>query len=141
MGQRGLFYIDYHQSGYYTVPQTEDAPLKYPRARHVERMIPSDSGQLNWRRGLYRLLFLASVAWILGWGGYLSICPIPYGEATNDILKIPVILIGAPAALFAFGHATLWALRGFAPDEHSSNDGSSSFERSGNSYSQPKDND
>jgi len=101
--------------------------LKYPRARHIERMIPSDSGQLNWRRGLYRLWVLASVAWILGWGVYLSIYTIQYGETTNDILKIPVILIGAPAALFAFGHATLWALRGFAPDEHLSNDGSSSF--------------
>ncbi len=92
---------------------------KYLRSRQLRGANRSESGQLNWLRGLYRLWVLASIAWILGWGVYLSIYTLRFGEGTDDLLKIPVILIGPPMALLAFGRATLWAFRGFVPDEKS----------------------
>ncbi len=75
---------------------------------------------MNWRRGWRRLWLLAAVGWLLGWGVYLAIYALRFGEATNDLLKIPVILFAPPAGLLAVGYATLWALRGFLPDDDSS---------------------
>ena len=91
---------------------------KYPRSRQLRGANHGASGQPNWVRGLYRLWILATIAWILGWGVYLSIYTLRFG-ATNDLLKIPVILIAPPIALLAFGRAILWAFRGFVPDEKS----------------------
>ncbi len=92
---------------------------KDPRSRQLRGADHSDSAQPNWVRGFSRLWILATIAWILGWGVYLSIYTLRFGEATNDLLKIPVILIGPPMALLAFGRATLWAFRGFVPEEKS----------------------
>ncbi len=90
-----------------------------PTARLFRGATSSDSGPLNWRRGWHRLWVLASIAWILGWGVYLSLYTIQFGEPTKDLPTIPVILLGPPAALLAFGRATHWAFRGFLPDDKS----------------------
>lgn len=75
---------------------------------------------INWRRGLFRLWMLLSGAWVLGWGVYLAIWSIRTGAQTSgDLFAIPVLLLGPPAALLVFGHATAWALRGFVPESRS----------------------
>ena len=92
---------------------------KYPRSHQLRGANHNKSGQPNWAQGFYRLWILATIGWILAWGVYLSIYSLRFGETTNDLLKIPVILIGPPIGLLAFGRATLWAVRGFVPDEKS----------------------
>jgi hypothetical protein len=66
---------------------------------------------------LASLWILAAVAWLLGWGVYLSIYALRFGEETNDLLKIPVILFAPPAGLLVVGYATGWALRGFLSND------------------------
>jgi hypothetical protein len=80
--------------------------------------VPADPGQPKWRRGMYRLWILASIAWMLGWGLYLSIYAIRFGEQLEDLLTIPVVLFGPPAALLVFAYATVWAFRGFLADQN-----------------------
>jgi CHASE2 domain-containing sensor protein len=80
------------------------------------------SAPLNWRRGLWRLWVLASSAWLLGWGVYLSIWAIRSGFETGDLLAIPVLLLGPPLALLVFGLATSWAFKGFLPDKTAPDD-------------------
>jgi hypothetical protein len=75
------------------------------------------SAPLNWRRGLWRLWVLASSAWLLGWGVYLSIWALRSGFEAGDLLAIPVLLVGPPLALLVFGLATSWAFKGFLPDK------------------------
>ena len=74
------------------------------------------SNDPNWARGFYRLWVLATIGWVLAWGVYLSIYALRFGEETSDLPKIPVLLIGPPLALLAFGRVTVWAIRGFVPD-------------------------
>ena len=75
---------------------------------------------INWRRGLFRLWVLLSGSWMLGWGVYLAIWSIRFGaQSPGDLFAIPVLLLGPPLALLVFGHATAWAMRGFAPDKRS----------------------
>ena len=68
------------------------------------------SGELNWRRGSYRLWLLASTAWILCWGMSLSIYALRFGQVGN-LLTIPVLLLGPPAAMLIFGRASLWTVQ------------------------------
>ena len=75
---------------------------------------------VNWRRGSYRLWILASFAWILGWGVYLSIYAIQFGEGINQLRTLPVLLLAPPSAMLVFGWSCLWALRGFIPTKRGS---------------------
>ncbi len=73
--------------------------------------------QLNWRRGLFRLWLLLSLAWIMGWIVYLILVGITGSLQTlGDFLSIPVILLGPPIALLLFGLVAGWAVRGFKTD-------------------------
>ena len=72
---------------------------------------------MNWRRGLFRVWLLLSVAWILGWVVYLVLGGIKGGfQSFGGFLAIPVPLIGPPIALLLFGLVAGWAFRGFKPD-------------------------
>jgi hypothetical protein len=71
---------------------------------------------INWRRGLFRVWLLLSMAWVLGWAVYLMLYAIQGGfDHGAPILDVPVLLLGPPVALLAFGSAAIWALRGFKP--------------------------
>jgi hypothetical protein len=72
---------------------------------------------INWRRGLFRVWLLASVAWIMGWAVYLAIYGIRGGfKDLDELLVVPVLLLGPPIALLLFGAMTRWAFKGFAND-------------------------
>ena len=72
---------------------------------------------INWRRGLFRVWVLMSVAWLMGWIIYLIMVGIQGGiQTTGDFLEIPVLLFGPPVALLLFGLAARWALYGFKID-------------------------
>lgn len=72
---------------------------------------------INWRRGLFRIWLLISSAWLMGWALYLIMTAIQGGFTDfGMVLGLPVLLLGPPAALFVFGTAAIWALRGFKPD-------------------------
>jgi hypothetical protein len=69
---------------------------------------------INWRRGLFRVWVLLSVAWLMGWIIFLIMHGIQGGiQTTGDLLEIPVLLFGPPVALLFFGIAAAWAFRGF----------------------------
>jgi hypothetical protein len=73
---------------------------------------------INWRRGMFRIWILVSVAWMMGWIIYLTIFGLQGGfKEQTEYLAIPVVLIGPPIALLLLGLATSWAFRGFKPDE------------------------
>jgi hypothetical protein len=73
---------------------------------------------VNWRRGMFRIWILVSVAWIMGWIIYLIMDGLQGGfKSRGDFLVIPVLLLGPPVALLLFGIATGWAFRGFKVDE------------------------
>ena len=67
------------------------------------------SAPINWRRGMIRIWFLISAAWVMG--------AIETGLRPSDLLAIPVLLFGPPVALLLFGAATAWAFRGFRVDQ------------------------
>jgi hypothetical protein len=69
---------------------------------------------INWRRGLFRVWALLSVAWLMGWIIYLIMQGIQGGlQTTADFLEVLVLLFGPPVALLLFGIAAGWAFRGF----------------------------
>ena len=69
---------------------------------------------INWRRGLFRVWVLMSVAWLMGWIIYLIMQGIQGGlQTTADMLEVLVLLFGPPVALLFFGVAAGWAFRGF----------------------------
>jgi hypothetical protein len=71
----------------------------------------------NWRRGLYRVWLLVSVGWIMGWTIYLILEGVQGGISTRaDFIVVPILLFAPPIALWIFGLAAGWALRGFEPD-------------------------
>jgi hypothetical protein len=73
---------------------------------------------LNWRRGLFRVWLLLSVAWIMAWVVYLSLYGIRVGfRELGDFLALPILLFGPPVALLLFGAMAGWAFRGFVPDK------------------------
>src|SRR5450432_2924568 len=69
--------------------------------------------QINWRRGMFRVWLLLSVAWLMGWLNYLLISALERGIGRRAFFKVPVLLFGPPIALLIFGVAARWALRGF----------------------------
>ena len=72
---------------------------------------------INWRRGLFRVWVLLSVAWMMGWIIFLIMHGLQGGiQTTGDFLEIPVLLFGPPVALLLFGVAAGWAFRGFKVD-------------------------
>jgi hypothetical protein len=72
---------------------------------------------INWRRGMFRIWILLSVAWIMGWIIYLIMFGLQGGfKEQGDVLVVPVVLIGPPIALLLFGLAAGWAFRGFKAD-------------------------
>jgi len=72
---------------------------------------------INWRRGLFRVWFLISIAWIMAWMAYLAMYGIHGGfKSIGDFLEVPVLLFGPPIALLLFGAVARWAFKGFAPD-------------------------
>jgi hypothetical protein len=69
---------------------------------------------LNWRRGLLRVWLLLSVGWIMGWTIYLIMDGMQGGLSTRgDWIAVPIMLFAPPIALWIFGSAAIWALRGF----------------------------
>lgn len=86
-----------------------------PRPFSSERERPAP---VNWRRGIFRLWVLASVAWIMGWLIYLTI-EVIRGDSKmiGDFLVMPIVLFAPPIALLLFGIATRWAFRGFKIDD------------------------
>src|ERR1700730_7582680 len=91
-------------------------PYSIPR-----RPFPSRNGEPivgNWRRGMFRVWVLISVAWIMGWVIYLTLLGLQ-GEfkVMGDFAAIPILLLGPPIALFVFGIAAEWAFRGFKADD------------------------
>jgi hypothetical protein len=72
---------------------------------------------INWRRGLYRVWVVMSIAWLMGWTIFLIMHGIQGNiRTTGDMLEIPVLLFGPPVALLLFGLAAGWAMRGFKAD-------------------------
>ena len=73
---------------------------------------------VNWQRGFFRLWVLVSAGWTMGWGIYLIMEAIQGSMNTSaDLAVLPVLLFGPPAALFLFGLAARWAIRGFEADD------------------------
>jgi len=69
---------------------------------------------LNWRRGLFRVWLLLSIGWIMGWIIYLVMDGMQGGFSTRgDWVAVPIVLVAPPVALWIFGSAAIWALRGF----------------------------
>lgn len=92
--------------------------LKMPRRPMRANMGANDNTGLpiNWRRGLFRIWLLMSMAWVLGWSVYLVLYAIQGGfDHGAPLFDLPVLLLGPPIALLAFGSAAIWALRGFKP--------------------------
>lgn len=68
---------------------------------------------LNWRRGLLRLWFVISGAWIVAWLIFYAIEYTGGGLTSRESLAVPIVLFGPPVALLLFAIATRWAFRGF----------------------------
>jgi hypothetical protein len=85
----------------------------------IPRRVPNEPPYpFNWRRGMFRIWILLSVAWMMGWIIYLTIEGLQGGfKGQGEYLVIPVVLIGPPIALLLFGLAAAWAFRGFKSDE------------------------
>jgi hypothetical protein len=76
-----------------------------------------ESKPVNWRRGLFRVWVLISVAWMMSWLIYLILDMLRVGFQAIDVIVVPILLVGPPVALLIFGLAAGWAFRGFkAPD-------------------------
>jgi hypothetical protein len=71
------------------------------------------SAAIYWRRGMFRLWVLLSAAWMMGWLIFYAIEIIGGAWTARDFLVVPVVLFGPPVALFVFGVAARWAIRGF----------------------------
>jgi hypothetical protein len=104
--RRGSDYIHVAQQGHRAM-----ARYGIPRRFGVN---DNEKELINWRRGLFRVWVLMSVAWLMGWTIFLIMVGIQGGiQTTGDLLEIPVLLFGPPVALLLFGIAAGWAFRGF----------------------------
>jgi len=83
---------------------------------------PVDKIPVNWRRGMFRVWALISAAWIMSWAIYLIMSALEGKIGSSELLVMPVLLLGPPAALLIFGAATGWAFRGFKVDDRRSDD-------------------
>jgi hypothetical protein len=78
----------------------------------------SDARSVNWRRGLFRVWMLLSAGWIMGWTIYLMLEG-AHGSLNSrgDLIEVPILLFAPPIALWLFGLAAAWAIRGFEGEE------------------------
>ena len=77
----------------------------------------SSSGEMNWKRGLFRIWILISAGWIMGWTIYLLLEGVQGSlSSKGDFVEVPILLFAPPIALWLFGLAAAWAIRGFDPD-------------------------
>jgi hypothetical protein len=60
-----------------------------------------------------------SVGWIMSWTNYFIMYFLQGQSTRNDVLVIPIVLVGPPVALLIFGTAARWTFRGFHVAEHS----------------------
>jgi hypothetical protein len=82
----------------------------------------SEPAPINWRRGLFRVWVLVSVAWVMSWVIYLLVDILRNGFHGSDLLIVPILLFGPPVALLIFGMAAGWAFRGFKVPEEATTD-------------------
>lgn len=74
----------------------------------------AEPGAVNWKRGLFRVWLLISAGWIMGWTIYLMLQGVQGSLSTRgDFIEVPILLFAPPIALWLFGLAAAWALRGF----------------------------
>ena len=77
----------------------------------------SNTSEMNWKRGLFRIWILVSAGWIMGWTIYLLLEGVQGSLSTRgDFIEVPILLFAPPIALWLFGLAAAWAIRGFDPD-------------------------
>ena len=82
--------------------------------RRATADLRTDVGAVNWRRGLFRVWILISAGWIMGWMIYLMLEGVQGSFTTRgDFVEIPILLFAPPIALWLFGFAAAWAVRGF----------------------------
>ena len=82
--------------------------------RRATADLRTDVGVVNWRRGLFRVWILISAGWIMGWMIYLMLEGVQGSFTTRgDFVEIPILLFAPPIALWLFGFAAAWAVRGF----------------------------
>lgn len=78
----------------------------------------SDARAVNWKRGLFRVWMLLSAGWIMGWTIYLMLEG-AHGSLNSrgDLIEVPILLFAPPIALWLFGLAAAWAIRGFDTEQ------------------------
>ena len=78
----------------------------------------SDTRSVNWKRGLFRVWMLMSAGWIMGWTIYLMLEG-AHGSLNSrgDLIEVPILLFAPPIALWLFGLAAAWAIRGFDTEQ------------------------
>lgn len=78
----------------------------------------SDTRSVNWRRGLFRVWMLLSAGWIMGWTIYLMLEGAQGSlDSRGDLIEVPILLFAPPIALWLFGLAAAWAIRGFDSEQ------------------------
>jgi hypothetical protein len=78
----------------------------------------TSAGEVNWKRGLFRVWILISAGWIMGWTIYLLLEGVQGSlSTTGDFIEVPILLFAPPIALWLFGLAAAWAIRGFDPEK------------------------
>ena len=99
----------------YSLPAAQGIVMaRYGIPRRSFGVNDNEQELINWRRGLFRVWVLMSVAWLMGWIIYLIMQGIQGGlQTTADMLEVLVLLFGPPVALLFFGVAAGWAFRGF----------------------------
>jgi len=74
----------------------------------------NDARTVNWKRGLFRVWMLMSAGWIMGWTIYLMLEGAQGRfNSRGDLIEVPILLFAPPIALWLFGLASAWAVRGF----------------------------
>jgi hypothetical protein len=77
----------------------------------------STTSEVNWKRGLLRIWMLISAGWIMGWTIYLLLEGVQGSlTSTRDFIEVPILLFAPPIALWLFGLAAAWTVRGFDPE-------------------------
>ena len=88
------------------------ATFGIPRRPSIVKV--EEPARINWRRGLFRVWALISIAWMMGWMIYLVLQGLRGGlRESCEQLGIPILLFGPPIALWLAGVAAGWAFRGF----------------------------